>query len=71
MTAATSATSLALPTEPLRSHDGYIPHDASAALAASMAFPLELPKTRATAVSRYGKPARRVRVHIHVEEIPE
>ena len=52
-----------------REHVGYIPHDAPLALAASMAFPLELPKTRDQAVSRYGRPARRVRVHITVEEL--
>jgi len=34
-----------------------------------MAFPLELPKTRDQAASRYGRPCRRVRIHITVEEL--
>lgn len=54
-----------------RSHVGYIPIDAPLAFAASLALPYELPKTPAACVSRFGKPGRRVVVHITPEELPE
>lgn len=53
-----------------RSVTGYIPHDVPLAFAASLALPYELPKSNAQCISRFGRPGRRVVIHIIPEELP-
>lgn len=54
-----------------RSVTGYIPHDSPLAFAASLAIPYELPKSNAQCISRFGRPGRRVVIHIIPEEFSE
>lgn len=58
-------------TSQTRSHVGYLPHDMPLAAATALALPYELPRTDAQCRARFGKPGRRVVVHITVEELSE
>lgn len=54
-----------------RSVVGFIPVDAPISFAESLCLPYELPRSDAACRYRFGKPGRRVVIHIKAEELPE
>lgn len=61
----------ATPTTDGRSVVGFIPVDARLSFAESLVLPYQLPRSDQACRAMYGKPGRRVVIHIKAEEFPQ
>lgn len=59
------------PTTDGRTVVGFIPVDAPLSFAEGLALPYELPRSDAACRRMFGKPGRRVAIHIKATEVPQ
>ncbi|GEM_PF-6840638 len=59
------------PTTDGRAVVGFIPEDAPLSFAESLVLPYQLPRSDQACRVMYGKPGRRITIHIKAEELPQ